>query len=166
MKRKIYSNLFLCLLTFTLCASYAGAADISGPTFIIRDPVIGTGGGYAASGSFKLFQSLDPTLIGVGSSGLYVTHYGFLYYKDPEDAVVPPDGGGGGGGSGEGIIYETRCGRIADLNCDDAVDLFDLSILLYYLKHPSSFTTFYDLKPDGKIDLLDISVLFYYWDED
>ena len=168
MKIKIYSNIFLCFLIFTLCAPYTYAADLTGSSFIVCDPVIGAGGGYASSGSFNLFQSIDPTLIGVGSSALYVGHYGFLYFPGPEDVVVPPvdGGGGGGGGADEGIIYDTRCGRIADLNCDRSVDLFDLSILLYYLKHPNEFTAFHDLSGDGKIDFVDISIMFYYWDED
>jgi hypothetical protein len=168
MKRKIYSNLFLCVLLFMLCATPAFAVDLTGSNFIIRDPVIGSGGGYASSGSFKLFQSIDPTLIGVGSSALYVGHYGFLYFPEPDDdVVVPPGPGGGGGGADEGIKYDLRCnGLIADLNCDGKVNLFDLSILLYYMKHPGSFDAFHDLNKDGKIDLADISVLFYYWDED
>ncbi len=168
MKIKIYSNLFLCLLIFTLCASFASASDLASPTFIIRDPVIGTGGGYGASGSFKMFQSLDPTLIGVGSSGSFLGHFGFLYFPPLEDIVIPPTGGGGGGGGGGVIVdyppYIGGC-KIADLNCDGYVDIFDFSILLYYYKNQTGFTEIHDLKPDGKIDLSDISVMFYYWDE-
>jgi len=170
MKIKIYSNLFLCLLFFTFCVPYTLASDLTGSNFIIRDPVIGAGGGYATSGSFKLFQSIDPTLIGVGSSALYEGRYGFLYFPAPEDIVIPPDDGGGGGGGGivnpiPGLEVDCKVVK-ADLNCDGTVDIFDLSIILYYLKHPESFSTFYDLRPDRKIDFADLSVLFYYWDED
>ncbi len=169
MKIKIYSNILLCVFIFTLCASHALASDLTGSSFIIRDPVIGAGGGYASSGSFSLFQSLDPTLIGVGSSGLFVGHFGFLYFPPLEDIITPPEGGGGGGGGGGiRVDYPPYIGscRIADLNCDGRVDIYDFSILLYYLKNQGSFEAIHDLKPDGKIDLSDISIMFYYWDEE
>jgi hypothetical protein len=78
--------------------------------------------------------------------------------------VTLPDPDSGGGGGNGAIVYDNFCGRIADLNCDGNINIFDLSILLYYLKHPDVFTALQDLKPDNKIDFSDLSVLFYYWD--
>ena len=164
MKKKIYFNLFSCLLllllTFTLWVSIVNASDLTSSSFIIRDPVIGTGAGYGSSVTFQLFGSLDESAIGASSSATFLGRFGFLYFPflDDEDES-PVDGGGGGGGMG-GL----RC-RSADFNCDTHVNIFDLSILLYYIEQPGSAFAPYDLSGDGKLDLTDISIMFYYWDE-
>ncbi len=76
----------------------------------------------------------------------------------------------GGGGSGGGrpnikkdLEPKTGC-KIADFNCDRYVNIFDLSILLYYLEHSDQNITLYDLSKNGKVNFTDISILFYYWD--
>jgi len=160
MKKKLYFNSFLCLLIYTLCAPFAFAADLTSSSFIVRDPVIGTGGGYGTSGSFRLFESLEPTIIGVGSGATFIGHYGFLYFAAP-DAEDDSVGGGGGGGGGSGLIIQCR---IADFNCDTHVNIFDLSILLYYVDHTTPDITTYDLSKDSKVDFIDTSIVFYYWD--
>lgn len=66
-----------------LCLAFAPIAfakDITSTNFIVRDPVIGTGGGYGSSASFQLISEGDSVLTGVGSSDTYIGHYGFLYY--------------------------------------------------------------------------------------
>lgn len=60
--------------------SFTDAKDLTSTNFIIRDPVIGTGGGYGTSTNFKLISEGDTMLTGVGSSATYIGHYGFLYY--------------------------------------------------------------------------------------
>lgn len=58
----------------------AMASDLTSSSFIIRDPVLGTGGQYGSSSSFKLFSTGNTLLSGVGSSATYIGHYGFQYY--------------------------------------------------------------------------------------
>ncbi|HEY4502955.1 MAG TPA: dockerin type I domain-containing protein [Candidatus Paceibacterota bacterium] len=169
MTKKTYFNLFSCLLllllTFTLGVSVVGvarASDLTSSSFIIRDPVIGTGGGYGSSATFKMFQSEDESIIGSGSSTTFLGRYGFLYFPAEDIITSPtPSGGGGSGGGGGLLLY---C-RTADFNCDRRVDIFDLSILLYYIEQSGPAFAPYDLSGDGKFDLTDISILFYYWDE-
>lgn len=48
-----------------------------------------------------------------------------------------------------------------DLNGDCAVDIVDLSILLYYFDRP--FPEQVDFNKDEAVDIIDISVLFFYW---
>ncbi|MES2315746.1 MAG: hypothetical protein V4486_03380 [Patescibacteria group bacterium] len=111
MIEKPYINFFLCLLTFVLLGflglSRADAKDLTSSNFILRDPVIGVGGGYGASGTFRMFQSLDPLLTGANSSTTFLGHYGFLYFSGASITPSPtptPGGGGGGGGGNTGVI--------------------------------------------------------------
>ncbi len=157
-------NLFFFIIIFFYGAAHVAlASDLSSSHFIVRDPVIGTGGGYGSSGSFQFEGSGDPLLIGIGTSLGFIGHYGFLYYPGVTPTPTPtptPPGGGGGGITPVTIPF---C-KIADLNCDGRVNILDLSILLYFSDHPGSNITRYDLSKDGKLDLMDISVMFYYWD--
>lgn len=73
-------RILLFIVCFFLGAGVASAKDLSSTHFIIRDPVIGTGGGYSSSASFQLNSEGDTLLTGVGSSASYIGHYGFLYY--------------------------------------------------------------------------------------
>ena len=154
---------FFIIIFFISGVSLVAASDLTSSTFIVRDPVIGTGGGYAASGSFQMFQSLDPTLIGVNSSTSFLGHYGFLYFSGTSITPTPTPTPSSGGGV-RPINNIAVCGKIADFNCDGRVDILDLSILLYYVGKSSPVIDPYDLSVDGKIDLKDISVMFYYWD--
>ncbi len=52
--------------------------------------------------------------------------------------------------------------RKADLNCDNHVNLTDLSILLYNWEGPKNNPKS-DISKDGKVDLTDFSILLYYW---
>ncbi len=71
---------FLILLLSFFIFSFAEATDLTSTNFIIRDPVVGTGGGYGTSTNFKLYSTGNTLLSGVGSSATYIGHYGFLYY--------------------------------------------------------------------------------------
>ena len=68
------------ILSFCFLSMKVSAKDLTSTHFIIKDPVIGTGGGYSSSGSFQLNSEGDTLLTGVGSSATYIGHYGFLYY--------------------------------------------------------------------------------------
>lgn len=166
MKRILNLNffffIFFCFsLSFHL-APFTIASDLSSASFIVRDPVVGVGSGYGSSGSFQLFQSLDPVLIGVGSSATFGNRYGFLYFPATTTSGSGDDTGGGGG-TGSLDVYPYGC-RIADFNCDGEVGILDLSILLYYADRPLLFVDGYDLSRDGVLDIEDISIMFYYWD--
>jgi len=71
-----FSFLFIFLSVSTLVSG----ADLSSTNFIIRDPIIGTGGSYGTSASFKLYGSGNTILSGTGSSTNFIGRYGFLYY--------------------------------------------------------------------------------------
>ncbi|NMC35704.1 hypothetical protein GYA49_01525 [Candidatus Beckwithbacteria bacterium] len=47
-----------------------------------------------------------------------------------------------------------------DLNCDDAVNLIDFSILMYYWGTDSSSA---DINEDDIVNLIDFSIMMYYW---
>ena len=165
MKKKLYSNfipyLAICLLFFILQVKTL-AVDLTSTSFIIRDPVIGAGGGYGSSSAFQLFGSEDTLFTGAGSSASFLGRYGFLYFSD---SVTPtPSSSSGGGGEGAGII-NPYC-KIADFNCDKYVNIFDLSILLYYVERPGPAVSEYDLSNDSEVGFTDISIVFYYWDTD
>ncbi len=141
------------------------AKDLSSTNFIIRDPLIGTGGGYYSSGSFQMLGSGDGVLTGYNSSLNFIGEYGFLYF--PAGSVTPPvvnPPSNGSGGSVPEIPIVGTCGQIADFNCDGYVNILDLSILLYYTDKRGDIIVPFDLRADGRIDLMDISILFYYWD--
>ena len=56
------------------------AADLTSASFIVRDPIVGAGGGYGTSASFKLFGSGDTTMLGDATSVSFKGRYGFLWY--------------------------------------------------------------------------------------
>lgn len=68
------------LLMYTFSAY---AVELTSSSFIIRDPVIGAGGGYGTSASFGLFSQSDTLLTGVGTSATYIGRYGYLYFPNP-----------------------------------------------------------------------------------
>ncbi|MDQ3075966.1 MAG: hypothetical protein M3Q34_02465 [bacterium] len=82
MKNKYFNFLFLFALVALafFMQDEVFAKDLVGSQFIVRDPVIGTGGEYATSSNFKLFSGGDTLLTGVNSGSTYIGHYGFLYY--------------------------------------------------------------------------------------
>ncbi len=91
MKNHIQQLKFLCFLILTLfvfCSSSVSATDLSSPSFIIRDPVFGTGGGYQSSGSFKLFGTSNSMFSGFGSSLNFISNYGFLYFPFINSGVL------------------------------------------------------------------------------
>ncbi|MDE2399715.1 MAG: hypothetical protein KGL67_01750 [Patescibacteria group bacterium] len=65
--------------------------DLTSTSFIVRDPIVGTGGGYGSSASFQLISAGNTTLSGVASSASFSTHYGFLYYPNPNPPSITFD---------------------------------------------------------------------------
>ncbi|MDB5188673.1 MAG: hypothetical protein JWM92_271 [Candidatus Nomurabacteria bacterium] len=62
------------------------AKDLTSTDFIVRDPVIGTGGGYQSSGSFKMYSAGNLNISGDnGSSASYKGRDGFLQFPE----VIP-----------------------------------------------------------------------------
>lgn len=56
------------------------AEDLTSTNFIIRDPVIGTGGSYGTSTNFRLYGSGNTILSGENDSTSFKGRYGFLYF--------------------------------------------------------------------------------------
>jgi hypothetical protein len=79
---------FLVMFFGNAYRTYVSASDLTSTSFIIKDPIIGTGGGYGTSSSFQLISAGNTILSGVGSSASYTTHYGFLYYSDPTPTIT------------------------------------------------------------------------------
>lgn len=78
----ISGGVFLGLALIGLTAQ-SRAIDYSSTDFIIRDPIIGVGGGRATSTSFELYSSLGQTAIGESTSTDFILRSGFLYYPGP-----------------------------------------------------------------------------------
>jgi len=77
------------LTVFVCIGQYqALAKDLVGTNFIVRDPIIGTGGEYGTSTNFKLFSSGDTLLTGIGTGSTFIGRYGFLYYPFVNSGVL------------------------------------------------------------------------------
>src|ERR1035437_8323455 len=87
----IYRIFFTKLLGFLILSLFlvspASAEDLTSTNFIIKDPVIGTGGGYSTATTFSLFTGGETLFTDVNSSLNFLGHYGFLYFPS---VVVPP----------------------------------------------------------------------------
>jgi hypothetical protein len=77
----------LCLL-LVLYVPCVYAADLSSTSFIVRDPLVGTGGSYGTSASFASYGSGDMTSIGRGTSASFEGRYGFLWYPYVTSGVL------------------------------------------------------------------------------
>ncbi len=75
--QKIFGAILLFVFLF-VPFSYAG--DMTSASFIIRDPLVGTGGSYGSSASFQAFGSGDMTSIGRATSASFEGRYGFLWF--------------------------------------------------------------------------------------
>ena len=77
-KKIIFFVATLCCIVFSV--GIVTASDLTSTSFIIRDPVVGAGGDYGSSASFKAYTSGDLTTIGQNSSASFIGRAGFLYY--------------------------------------------------------------------------------------
>lgn len=84
----VRDKLILCILVFALWVPSVFASDLSSSNFIIRDPVIGTSGGYSSSGSFTFFGAGNMNLSGFNTSATFIGRYGFLYFPFVNGAVL------------------------------------------------------------------------------
>jgi hypothetical protein len=81
MRYKNLKKIIISFLFFAVFFSYTiYASDLTSTNFIIRDPIVGTGGSYGTSTNFKLFSSGNPSFSGTGSSTNFIGRYGFLYF--------------------------------------------------------------------------------------
>ena len=89
MNQRLYIHILLsaCIAVFAMLLP-ARAADMTSSNFIIRDPIVGTGGGYGSSTSFNLFSSGNMTLSGISASTNFITRDGFLYYPYARSGVL------------------------------------------------------------------------------
>ena len=79
--KKLFLKKFLIALLFSLfIVSAVDASDMTSTNFIIRDPIIGTGGSYSTSTNFKMFGSGETLFTDAISSTSFLGHFGFLYY--------------------------------------------------------------------------------------
>ncbi len=78
----IFSKKFLGVLVIlgVFYTPFLYAADLTSTSFIVRDPLVGTGGSYGTSTNFASFGSGDMTMIGSGTSASFEGRYGFLWY--------------------------------------------------------------------------------------
>lgn len=80
----------------------AYSTDFTSSNFIVRDPVMSSGGVYSTSDTFRLYSSFGQTGIGRSTSDSRELRAGFLYFAAPAAAAsptptpspTPPPGGG------------------------------------------------------------------------
>jgi hypothetical protein len=77
MFNKVVGVVFLLLIVWV---PMVYATDLTSTSFIVRDPLVGTGGSYGTSAGFAAFGSGDMTMIGRGTSASFEGRYGFLWY--------------------------------------------------------------------------------------
>lgn len=65
-------------------ASYTYAADLTSTSFIVRDPVVGIGGGYSSSTNFGMYGTGNILGSGRGTSLNYIGEYGFEYFSEAQ----------------------------------------------------------------------------------
>lgn len=65
---------------FLLFFSFANAIELTSPSFIIKDPVVGTGSGFGDSTNFQSLSSMHTSFSDIGSSSSFIGRYGFLYF--------------------------------------------------------------------------------------
>lgn len=157
---------FKITVLLTLVVFFASAsADFTSTNFKLENPIVILGGGQSSSSNFTYLSSTGQLVSGQSTSASFLQNAGFLYFPVSISVTPPPGLGSGGGGHGAmtppGLTVDCR---VADFNCDGNVNVFDLSILLYYLKKPNAGIAPYDLNHDGQMNLADVSILFYHWD--
>ncbi len=81
MYQKVFKKIIILFSFLVLIFNYVVLAeDLTSTNFIIRDPVIGTGGSYGSSTNFRLYGSGNITFSGDNSSTSFIGRYGFLYF--------------------------------------------------------------------------------------
>lgn len=152
----------------------AQATDYTSTNFILRDPVITSGGGRATSSGFQLVNALSQTIVGENTSSAFMYRAGFLYFPAPAPAAVTPaptpaaPGGGGGIPQTIGPVSaptELRPGVPAPL---PGVVPEGVEALPSYLLRPiprvdrNRVLRLCDFNSDEKCDIIDLSIMLYY----
>ena len=158
--------IFFYFLISALVIFPTASADFTSTSFELENPINFLEGGQSSSSSFQYISTSGQLTQGINTSLTFIQRAGFLYFPDMTATPSPASPSGGGGSRPKSAIpgLEIQCEKIADFNCDTRVDLFDLSILLYYMEELREVIEPYDLSDDQKVDFIDTSILFYYWD--
>ncbi len=94
-KNKFNKNILFFIIFYFFIVLFSTASvfamDLTSTNFVIKDPIIGTGGGFGTSTNFQLISAGHTLLSGIGSSTNFITRYGFLYYNDQEDSSITFD---------------------------------------------------------------------------
>ena len=88
--RTILLGVFGALLVFGLYIPHTSAVDFSSDNFILRDPVISSGGGESTSGSFQLFSTIGQTASSQNTSTSFTQNAGFLFFPFASAPVLTP----------------------------------------------------------------------------
>lgn len=153
--------IFLFAVVYLFVAGIARATDFSSSNFIVRDPVLSGGGGFATSSSFQLWSAFSQPAIGTSTATNFELQGGFFYFSSttaastapPPPPPPPPDPGGGGPISPPvappppgtpppffGSLISLLTGEPAPILCPDGKRS--------------------DLNCDGEVNLKDLSILF------
>ncbi|MBI4033924.1 MAG: hypothetical protein HY378_00030 [Candidatus Brennerbacteria bacterium] len=157
-------------LSVLLLLGTANATDFSSDNFVIKDPVIEPGAGFATSAGYELWSSLGQEAIGLSEAVSFGLKGGFLYFPAPSATTTPSEPAVSGGGgitlvpAPEKDLKLVALG-ICDFNNDGSCDIVDLSVMLYHFDQSGSVIAAYDLDKNGRLDIVDVSILFYYWTE-
>jgi hypothetical protein len=68
------------VMSLVLFVPFVYSADLTSTSFVVKDPIVGSGGGFSTSSSFGSYFSGDLTMIGSGSSSSFEGRYGFLWF--------------------------------------------------------------------------------------
>lgn len=174
-RHKVVLRLFRVLFSVSLALlpMWAGATELTSPSFKVLDPVFHTGGGgEMSSASFRLQGSIAEIAIGRSATTSFQLCAGFLCFPGPAVAApapAPVAAVGLGGGPFFELVERiiqlafAPCLPPTDLNCDGKVGIQDLSIFLFLT--PGTIPNPVDFNDDRRVDVRDLSILFTDWNE-
>ncbi len=89
MKSDLKKFLSIVVIILYSCGTVVFAQDLTSAHFIVRDPSIGTGGGYQSSASFNMYSAGNLNISGdAGSSATYKGRAGFLQYPEANSGTL------------------------------------------------------------------------------
>lgn len=94
-KRKILLFAFFAVCAVSLSVSKSTATDFTSTNFIVRDPVISSGGTRSTSTSFEFWDSLSQSAVGESTSTAFKVLSGFLYFHFATSPVLSAAAGDG-----------------------------------------------------------------------
>lgn len=170
-------------MVFLVMPFSVGATDFTSTSYTVMDPVIFPAG-YSTSTDYQLQSTITQIAIGTSTATNLELRSGFLYFPaptltpTPTPTPTPSPSPSSGNGKIIQLIIETILETIGippplpgcipvtrtDLNCDQKVNLIDLSIFLF-LSPAETASRVADFNGDDKVDLRDLSILFSDWNE-